>query len=293
MRNFFCNYFNYYIKFILIFLSMINFNYVLAIDGEVIHKLSKTEKMLLNLKMPDQACKILNKKIVTYIDSIFFVKNCKLMKITDPEVSNQLIQIHKKEIINLPPDLYAKMQLSKDYTYFDYEKDFNDDSEFQLVNLCEKYNNNIVTSNNLSYYYIENCKKRIFNNDKELYYFSKKSKPIFSLKPRMLAVFPNGKPIVVEKKNEESIFAVSESEIKQNLPPKKVLCKNLENKIVSFHDSIFFLSKCQLYVIKDFSLEIQQKADSYGGIKELSVQQAIGIPQVGFISSKDVIKKMR
>jgi hypothetical protein len=43
------------------------------------------------------------------------------MKITDPEVSNQLIQIHKKEIINLPPDLYAKMQLSKDYTYFDYE----------------------------------------------------------------------------------------------------------------------------------------------------------------------------
>jgi hypothetical protein len=215
------------------------------------------------------------------------------MKITDPEVSNKLVQIHKKEVINLPPDLYAKMQLSKDYTYFDYDKDFNDDSEFDLASLCEKYNNNIVTSNNFNYYYIQNCKKRIFNNEKDLFYFSKKSNPIFSLNPRALSIFPNGKPIIVEKKNDESIFVVSESEIKKNLPPKKVLCKNLENKIVSFHDSIFFLSKCQLYVIKDFNLEIQKKADNYGGIKELSVQQAIGIPQVGFISSNDVIKKMR
>jgi hypothetical protein len=41
------------------------------------------------------------------------------------------------------------------------------------------------------------------------------------------------------------------------------------------------------------SLDIQQKADQLGGVKELTVKQALGIPQVGSIKSNEVLNKMR
>jgi len=255
--------------------------------------LNNNEKLISNIKTKQEACKILNHKVVTYIDLIYYVKNCNLMLINDPEVSNNLIQDQRKSIVSLTANVYAMMPIGNNYTSDDYYNDYTKNSDGSFHSICQKYEKWVVTSDSINYYFIDSCKKRLFKNFNDISLFTDKSKPIFSLQPRILNRFPTGEPIIVKKKSDESVMVVPETEIKAGLPSAKVLCGKLDRKVVSFHEGFFFLENCKLYTISDFNIDIQKKADDLGGIKELTIKQAIGIPQVGTIKSKDVLNRMR
>ena len=77
--------------------------------------LNNNEKLISNIKTKQEACKILNHKVVTYIDLIYYVKNCNLMLINDPEVSNNLIQDQRKSIVSLSANVYAMMPIGNNY----------------------------------------------------------------------------------------------------------------------------------------------------------------------------------
>lgn len=254
--------------------------------------LNNNEKLMSQIKNKKQACEFLNHKVVAYVDLIFYVKNCNLMLISDPEISNSLMQDQKKSIISLSADIYSMIPIGKNYSFDNYYLDYGDSSEENMYALCQKYEKWVVTSDSVNYYFIDSCKKRLFKKFSDISVFTNKSKPIFSVQPRVLNKFPTGSPIVVTKQD-NNIIAISETQMKANLPSANILCANLDRKVVSFHDGFFFLENCKLYTIVDFNLVIQKKADNLGGVKELTVKQAIGIPQVGIIKSSDVLNKMR
>lgn len=255
--------------------------------------LNNNEKLLSQIKNKKQACNLLEHKIVTYVDLSFYVKDCKLLRIKDPEVFNHFIQIQKKSVISLSAEIYSMIPMGGDYSNDKYYDEFANRSGEPLRELCQKYEQCVVTSDNINYYYIDSCKKKLFKNFNDVSLFTKRSKPIYSLEPGVLKKIPTGNSVVIPKQNTNSMENLSASEIKANLPSIKKLCEKLERRVVSFHDSFFFVENCKLLTIADFNLEIQKAADGLGGIKELTVIQAIGIPEAGTITSKDVLKKIR
>ena len=281
---------------VVIIIAIYSFTNIYAVDDQEkksLVNLNNNEKLMSQIKNKKQACELLNHKVVTYIDLIYYVKNCNLMLINDPEVSNNLIQDQKKSIVSLSAEIYSMMSIGRNYSFDDYYLDYGNNSDGSLQSLCQKYEKWVVTSDSVNYYFIDTCKKRLFKKFSDISLFTDKSKPIFSLKPRILNKFPTGAPIIVSKKDNDSIMVIPETHIKANLPAAKVLCAKLDHKVVSFHDSFFFLENCKLYTISDFNLDIQKRADDLGGVKELSVKQAIGIPQVGVIKSSEVLNRMR
>lgn len=287
----------YFVVFV-VFLNLFSFQVKADEEEEKNEKnslvnLSNNENLVVNIKTKQEACRVLNHRVVTYVDLIYYVKNCNLMLIKDAEVSNNLIQDQKKSIVSLTAKVYAMIPIGNNYTEDEYHNDYNRDSEASFHSICQKYEKWVVTSDSINYYFIDSCKKRLFKKFNDISLFTDKSKPIFSLQPRVLNRFPTGEPIIVKKKSDESVMVIPESQIKAELPSAKVLCAKLEKKVVSFHEGFFFLEDCKLYTISDFNIDIQKKADDLGGIKELTVKQALGIPRVGTIKSKEVLKKMR
>ncbi len=292
-----------YKKFCVFFLYLFAFLFVFCgtskiFAGDIQEKkslviLNNNEKLMSQIKNKKQACELLNHKVVAYIDLIYYVKNCNLMLIIYPEVSNKLIQVQKKSIISLSAEIYSMMPIGRNYTFEDYYLDYENNSDGSLQVLCQKYNKWVVTSDSVNYYFIDSCKKRLFKKFSDISLFTDKSKPIFSLNPRILNKIPTGSPIVLTRRDSDSVIVIPETQIKANLPSAKILCSKLDRKVVSFHHSFFFLENCKLYTITDFNLDIQKKADNFGGVKELTVKQVLGIPQVGIINSNDVLNKMR
>ncbi len=252
-----------------------------------------SDKFFSSSKSKNEICKFLNNKLATYIDLIYYIKDCKLLNIIDSEVSNQLIQDQHKKVIQLPAHIYASLELGKEYSSDSYFQDFGKKNSESFSSLCKKYEKEILTSDNQKFFYIEACKKRLFNKFSDIELFISKSKPIYSVDNKVLSRFQNGANIKVDKRDNNSVIKISEEQIKSELPSNKVLCEKLEKKVVAFHEGFFFVENCKLYTISDFNIDVQRKADEHGGIKELSVKQAIGLPQVGTIKSSDVLRKIR
>jgi hypothetical protein len=209
--------------------------------------------------------------------------------ITDPQLINALIQVEGKRPKIMSPQVYAALPLGKDYTYENYRAEFPNRFPHSV---CTKYEKNIVSGDNYDYYYIENCKKRIFDRYEDVQIFNVANHPIHAIAGFELALLAEGKPVVV-RREEKDIKAIPEAELKKNLPRKEILCKNLNNKITAFHESFFYIEKCVLFPIKNFSVELQMKAQAQGGIKDLKIEQILGLEEGKEMTAAEVLKKLR
>ncbi|WP_186646049.1 hypothetical protein [Fluviispira vulneris] len=237
------------------------------------------------------ACAELRNRIVSYIDRIYYLNDCKLRPVKNSEVVNKFVQIRKKHIVNLTSEVFSLIPIGENYTFEDYYNDFEKNNSISFKYLCQNYDKSILTSDNIIYYYIDKCKRRPFEKYSDVLRFSEKSRPIYTLAPQILREFPIGNAIIVEK----TYLNINESEerIRKNLPSPKKLCGSLNRKVVTFHESYYFIEDCHLFKIKDLTLEIQRKADDKGGIEELTVMQKLGIPEGEDISAVEVLKKLR
>lgn len=242
------------------------------------------------IKTKAQICHFISHQLVSYLDLVYYVKECKLMLIREVDIINNLVQVHKKSIVSISSEIYAKLSLGQEYTYEIYFLDFLKNLIKDKKSICKLYEKKVVTSDNRSFYFIENCLKRSFDKYQYVDLFLKESKPIFFVSTQILKLFPNGVPIKLSVQNKVKKTHV---EMKENLPPQKLLCAKLEHKVVSFYEGFFLVENCQLYRIDDFNLEIQRKADLLGGVQELSLEQALGLPEVGIVKDKDVLRRMR
>lgn len=248
---------------------------------------------LKSLHKQSQVCAYLEKRVVGYVDLVYYVKDCKLRLIKDTALINTLIQTQKKPLVALDEVHYSALAMGKNYTTSDYAHEFGSGRAFS--DICKQYEQNVVTADNIHFYYIQSCKKRKFDGDYDgvSSFDTKEFKPILAIPSTELELFKLGQPIALEKKELKVTKFKSNREIRADLPQAQILCSQLKSHIVSFYSSIFLVENCTLRFIMDDTLEVQHKAaDSPGGIQELTTQQRLGIPEGKSIRSADALKKL-
>lgn len=248
---------------------------------------------LKSLHTKSQVCAYLEKKIVGYVDLVYYVKDCKLRLVQDTVLINSLIQKQDKPLVALDETHYSTLVMGKNYTTSDYAHEFGSGKPF--ADICNQYEKNIVTSDNIHFYYIQSCKKRKFDGGYEgvSSFDTKEFKPILAISFTELDLFKSGQPIALKREELKVTKFKSNHEIRANLPKAQILCSQLKSHVVSFYSSIFLVENCTLRFIMDATLEIQQKAaNSKGGIQELTTQQRLGIPERKSIHSADALKKL-
>ena len=105
--------------------------------------LGNSESFFSQKKSKSEICSFINNKLVTYVDLIYYVKDCKLLFVKDAEVYNQLIQDHRKKIIALPAHVYAQLEIGKEYNSDEYYKDYSSKIwilfRFCVINMRRKF----------------------------------------------------------------------------------------------------------------------------------------------------------
>lgn len=240
-----------------------------------------------------EACQKLNHKLLINVDLMYYFKDCALHPIADPQLANMLIQTQGKEPTKISTKVYAALPLRSNYTYEDYYNDFPTKPNQFSPSVCKKFNGNIVSLDDYNYYYIEDCKKRKFSSYTALQEFNTLNRPIHAISNFNLNRFSDGKPITASEGKEENIKETPEEDLKKILPDNYSLCKNLNNKVAAFYESFYYVEKCVLLPIKDFTVALQEEAQTHGGIQDLSVEQALGLEEGKEISAKEVLKKLQ
>ncbi|MBX9702820.1 MAG: hypothetical protein K2X39_01575, partial [Silvanigrellaceae bacterium] len=67
---------------------------------------------------------------------------------------------------------------------------------------------------------------------------------------------------------------------------------NINGKVGAYFGSVFWIEKCTLYPIDNFSIALQIKIDSLGGPVNLTSAHIITLPTGNVISEKEVLKKI-
>lgn len=236
-----------------------------------------------------EACSTLNHKLLINTDLIYYFKDCSLHLITEPHLVNTLIQVYGKKPIKISPEVYSSLPLGENYTFENYFEEYH--PKF-ITSLCKKYNNKIVSIDNYNYFYIEKCKKRKFDSYADVQKFNTENDPIYCISKFEESRFPDSTPITLSK-NTNDIREISEINLKNNIPNQNILCKKINNKVTAFHEGFFYVDKCKLHPISNLTIELQKKAQSHGGIQDLSIEQILGLEEDKEISSADVMKKLK
>lgn len=253
---------------------------------------AQSDPQLKHITSHHELCSYMDGKLAGYVDLVYYVKGCKLRPMANSALINSLIQEQKKTLISIDESHYSQLEIGKLYTLEDYHL------EFGLIKsaaqLCQQYEGDVVTSNNVDFYYIDHCRRRKFDGyDGVMSLNTKSPKPISTIPPVDLNHFKIGDPMPTQKITLVAPKPQSDREIRAHLPPSSTLCGQIKSHVVSFYQGIFLLENCTLRPIMDANLEVQEKAvHTYGSIQELTAQQRLGIPEAKPISSAEAIKKI-
>lgn len=248
------------------------------------------------VKTKQQACALVEGKIVTYYDSASLVVNCSQRPIEDGDLLNELIDKQRKPVAEIPAHIYRLIPFGPPWTVQQ-----NQDSSINKV--CNELDGKYVTSTGIDYYFIENCKKRPFSTYVELQAHNKKNAPILTISPEYLDKISSGKPLDGQYDREVGALykvagdstinplgaenlgkkPVSSADDLAALPQKangktvdsKNLCRELNKKVVSFYSQIFFItSNCQKRPIRELPIAVQQRFAERGiSITDVSSRQ--------------------
>lgn len=222
-----------------------------------------------------QTCPDIENNFVTNVDNIFFVKNCVLHPVTDLQIYNEMLASTNINTIELSNEQYMKLSIGDPYVPIK--------SDTQMQNLCQIYENRVVSSDNIAFYYIQNCKKRKFLSYTDVQVFgnavnfgSIQSISSGALQQIKSDVHMTVKPLPwIEPQTALQIF--------KSLPSPKILCAQVQPKaqshFVAHYGTVFYFDNCVLYPIKNVTIDLMKQADDNGGIYELSTQEVLGLPR--------------
>lgn len=252
-----------------------------------------------NIKTKQQACALLEGKVVTYYDSASLVVNCVQRPIEDPDLLNEIVFKQRKAVAEVPANVYRLIPFGEPWVA-------NQKQVLTMSKACREFNGKYVTSTGTDYYFIEACKKRPFTNYVELQAHNKRNAPVLTVAPDQIEKIPTGRviegsydrevgalykivgdstlsPLSSGKNNSKPVTSAEELEA---LPEKsnkstdtKGICRELNQKVVSFYSQIFFISNCQKRPIKELPIAIQQRfAERGASIIDVSSRQIDSIP---------------
>ncbi len=266
-----------------------------------------------------EACRTFEGKIVTYYDISSLVQGCRQHAIEDAEMLNELVHSSHVKIEEIPVNVYRMIPFGKPFVRGDLKGNKQLSSKKMSQAGCEALNKKYVTVSGNVYYFVENCKKRKFVSYFELQEHNVNKLPIETLTPEQEQLIPLGTVMHVKDNEEAKLMSKMDGDVrwsklfqgqndlkpdtpesmneiqrKGNLAVNKVeLCKKIERKIVSFYSQIFFIDNCSRRQISDFSIALQQRAEQFGGVMDLTPAQLKSLTLGKAINADEVLKRMK
>ncbi len=229
-------------------------------------------------------------------------------------------ETEKSFLVSLDNCIFSKIPLGIDYTYRNFIKDFQLDTKDK--NICKKNIGKIITSNDLDFYLIthekqdkstkqhclntnfieeilkskeQTCYKRKFKNYSDVDLLNHKNGYMLSLSKIKIEMIPDGSPL--PKICDEFKITKIKSELflqNESLEKKTALCKKINNSIVSFYNSFFYVEKCALRNIQDFNISLQIKlTNDEKSVTELTAEQRINLNAGKDMTGSEVEKKLK
>jgi hypothetical protein len=272
-----------------------------------------------NVKTKTEACELLEGKIVTYYDVASLVRGCKQRPVQDAEFLNELVHLRKRTVVEVPARVYRLIPFGAPLTKSEYEGAAGTAGRKLSKGECEEIEGRYVTVSGMAYYLIEGCKRREFESYYDLQEHNAGKSTIVTLNPETLYRLPEGPAMKVKTAGEESILMKMDGDVKwsrlarsnrgdetkadspdtlraiQNTRKvdRSEVCKKFNGKIVSFYSQIFFLDDCRRRSIDGFSIRLQQKAQSHGGVIDITPDEFKALPAGKLITEAEVYKLLR
>lgn len=249
------------------------------------------------IKTKQEACRILEGKVVTYYDSAALVSGCVQRPVEDPELLNELVFKKKRPVAEIPAHVYRLIPFGDAYAG-------TEGSAKSSSSSCRDLNGKYVTTTGTDYFFIEACRKRPFSSYVELQAHNRRNNPVLIVAPDQIEKIPLGKPLegsydrevnalykivgdsaltTLGSKTTKPVTSTEELEALPDKTAKKLdgknLCKQLNNTVVSFYSQLFFITNCQKRPIRELPISVQQRFSDRGkSVLDVSSNQLESIP---------------
>lgn len=291
------------------------------LSNEELQPLGETDKhQFEGIKTRAQACKQFEGRLIAFYDQTALIQKCKARLIEDPLLLNVVRKQNQGRIQDVPASVYRLFVQGEPIR----ESDLNGIEKAlgltDIKDICATLNNQYVTATGTNFYYVENCKKRLFPVYAGLEEHNRSKKTILTVTPSQLARLPSGKDMTERGEDVSDVWIkidgdaswqrasrIDESNTgnvdspeklreiaKQQQRPVNVplFCKQNAGRIVSFYADLYFVEDCRLRLIKDQSLQLQIKIDGRTVVQDLSANEKRAMTMGKPISSEDVMARL-
>lgn len=253
-----------------------------------------------SIKTKQEACALLEGKVLSYYDAASLIVKCVQRPIEDPDLLNILVYKQKKAVTEVPAHIYRLIPFGEPWAA-------PQNQAMTGSKVCRELNGQYVTSTGTDYFFIEACKKRPFSSYVELQAHNRRNAPVLSVSPEQLEKLGEGKTTDGNYEKEvgalykmvgdsalstlgsadgrskpvrsaEDIEALPLISGKEKIDGKK-LCIQFSNKVVSFYSQLFFISNCKKRPLKELPISIQLRFSERGAsIIDVTSAQLDSIP---------------
>ncbi len=253
-----------------------------------------------SIKTKQEACAILEGKVLTYYDAASLIVGCVQRPIEDPDLLNDLVYKQRKAVAEVPAHVYRIIPFGEPWAA-------QQNQAMTGSKVCRELNGQYVTSTGTDYFFIEACKKRPFSSYVELQSHNRRNAPVLTVSPEQLEKLGEGKPTdgSYEKEVGALYKIVGDSALstlgsadgrskpvrsaadiealpmisgKEKIDGKK-LCAQFNHKVISFYSQLFFITNCQKRPLKELPISIQQRFSERGAsIIDMTSAQLDSIP---------------
>lgn len=270
-----------------------------------------------SVKTKQEACKLLEGKVLTYYDAAAFIFKCVQRPIEDAELLNELVYKQRKIVAEVPALIYRLIPVGEPWVG-KYQRNIT------TSRVCRELNGRYVTSTGTDYFIIQNCEKRAFSSYVELQAHNKGNAPVLTVSPDQLEKLTEGKAIEGSYDREvEALYkivgdstlsplgsadgrskpirsaadlaALPDSSInKSSQVDGKKLCREFNNKVISFYSQIYFITNCQKRLVKELPISIQQSFAEQGKyVIDVTNAQIEAIPTGKELSEDEIIEMIK
>lgn len=268
-----------------------------------------------SVKTKQEACNLLEGKVVTYYDAASIVVGCTQRPIEDADLLNELVYKQKKQVAEVPAHVYRLIPFGEPWAA-------QQNQSLTSSRICRELNGKYVTSTGTDYFLIEACRKRPFSSYVELQSHNKRNAPVLSVSPEQLDKLDEGKPVAGSYDKEvealykivgdsalsplgsadgrskpvrsaEELNALPVDASKEKVDGKR-LCQQFNNKVISFYSQLYFISNCQRRHIRELPIVIQQRFAERGTtIVDLTPAQLDSIPLGAELSEDEAVSLIK